>query len=144
MGMVLGTAAYMAPEQAKGRPVDRRADLWAFGAVVYEMLTGRRAFEGGDVTEVLASVIKDTPSLDALPPGTPASIRRLLRRCLHKDPRERLADASTARLEIAEAISGGPSAASPGAPASRRPRLSAATAGAALLLASRPARPRGG
>jgi serine/threonine-protein kinase len=115
MGVVLGTAAYMAPEQAKGRPVDRRADLWAFGVVLFEMLAGRRAFEGADVTEILAAVIRDAPALDRLPPDTPASIRRLLRRCLQKDRRDRLADASTARLEIADAIAGDAAGAS-GAP----------------------------
>ena len=84
MGVLLGTAAYMAPEQAKGKPVDKRADIWAFGVVLYEMLTGRRAFDGNDVTDVLAAVIKDTPRLDALPAASPPSIRRLLRRCLEK------------------------------------------------------------
>ena len=108
MGVLLGTAAYMAPEQAKGKPVDKRADTWAFGVVLYEMLTGRRAFDGHDVTEVLAAVIKDTPSLDALPPGTPPSIRRLLRRCLEKDRRERLADMNAVRLEIKDALAGQP------------------------------------
>ena len=123
LGVILGTAAYMAPEQARGRPVDRRADMWAFGVVLYEMLTGRRAFEGGDVTEVLASVIKDTPPLDALPPETPPAIRKLLTRCLQKDRTERLADAGAARLEIADATTsqtaGAPSAAS-GLPAKSR------------------------
>jgi predicted Ser/Thr protein kinase len=103
LGMILGTAAYMAPEQARGRNVDRRADVWAFGVVVYEMLTGRRAFEGSDVTDVLASVLKDSVALSALPDGTPASIRRLLRRCLEKNPSDRLDSMATARLEIADA-----------------------------------------
>ena len=138
MGVILGTAAYMAPEQAKGRPVDRRADMWAFGVVFYEMLTGRRAFEGGDVTEVLASVIKDAPALDALPPGTPASIRRLISRCLQKDRIDRLADASTARLEITEALSA-PAAGSGSPPAGAAPqpnrRMNAALVGSALILA---------
>ena len=82
--MILGTAAYMAPEQAKGRAVDRRADIWAFGVVLYEMLTGRRAFEGDDVSEILASVLKTAPDLSALPADVSPSVRRLLRRCLEK------------------------------------------------------------
>ena len=106
MGVLLGTAAYMAPEQAKGKPVDKRVDIWAFGVVLYEMLTGRRAFDGHDVTDVLAAVIKDSPSLDALPTATPPSIRRLLRRCLEKDRRERLGDMSAVRLEIRDALAG--------------------------------------
>jgi hypothetical protein len=104
MGVILGTAAYMAPEQARGRPVDRRADVWAFGVVLFEMLTGRRAFDGRDVSELLASVLKDTPPLDALPAGTPPSIRRLLKRCLEKDPAKRLDSMAAARLEIDEAL----------------------------------------
>ena len=135
MGMILGTAAYMAPEQAKGRAVDRRADVWAFGVVLYEMLTGRRAFEGGDVSEVLASVIKDTPSAEALPAGTPIAIRRLIRRCLEKDRAKRLDSMAAARLEIDEALSGGGESVS--AAASQRPpgrRSLAAMAGAVLGL----------
>ncbi len=104
LGMVLGTAAYMAPEQAKGRAVDRRADVWAFGVVLYEMLTGRRAFGGDDVTEVLAAVIRDTPDSAALPAGTPVAVRRLLRRCLEKDVRKRLRDMGDAGVELDEAM----------------------------------------
>ena len=104
MGMIVGTAAYMAPEQAKGRAIDRRADVWAFGVVLLEMLTGARTFHGDDVTEVLASVLKDAPSLEALPADTPPSIRRLLRRCLQKDPVKRLDSMSAARLEIDDAV----------------------------------------
>ena len=99
-GVILGTAAYMAPEQARGRPVDRRSDLWAFGCVLYEILTGRKAFPGDDVAETLAAVLKQDPDFSALPAATPLEVRRLLRRCLSKDPARRLADASTARLEI--------------------------------------------
>jgi serine/threonine-protein kinase len=105
MGMVLGTAAYMAPEQAKGKPVDRRADVWALGVVLFEMLTGRRAFDGADTSEVLVAVMRDTPPLDALPPETPPSIRRLLRRCLEKDRAKRLDSMAAARLEIEDALS---------------------------------------
>jgi hypothetical protein len=104
LGMILGTAAYMAPEQARGKPVDRRADVWAFGVILYEMLMGRRAFDGPEISDVLASVLKDTLPLDALPPDTPASIRQLLKRCLHKDRAERLDSMSVARLEIADAL----------------------------------------
>lgn len=87
-GMILGTAAYMAPEQARGKSVDKRADIWAFGVVLYEMLTGRRAFDGEDVSSILAAVIQSEPSWD----GVPASVRRLLESCLEKDPRKRLRD----------------------------------------------------
>ena len=87
MGMILGTAAYMAPEQARGKPVDKRADLWAFGCVLLEMLTGRRAFEAPDVTSTLAKVLESHADLNQLPAGTPAPIGRLLRRCLVKDRR---------------------------------------------------------
>src|SRR5206468_3876839 len=103
-GIILGTAAYMSPEQAKGRPVDKRADLWAFGAVLYELLTGRRAFRGEGVSDTLAQVLMTEPDWSALPANTPASIRRLLRRCLQKDPRRRPADAADARLEIEDAL----------------------------------------
>jgi Tol biopolymer transport system component len=90
MGMIIGTAAYMAPEQAKGKAVDRRADIWAFGVVLYEMLTGRRAFPGDDVSETLASVLAREADLAALPANTPAPVRRLVARCLEKDPKQRI------------------------------------------------------
>src|ERR1700687_1014499 len=101
-GIILGTAAYMSPEQAKGRPADRRSDIWAFGCVLYEMLAGRAAFEGDTVSELLANVLKSDPDWTRLPAETPADIRRLLRRCLEKDRTRRLADAADARLEIDE------------------------------------------
>ena len=101
IGVILGTAAYMAPEQAKGRRVDKRADIWAFGAVLFEMLTGRRPFGGEDVTEVIASVVKDEPHWALLPPTTPHAITRLIRRCLVKDPQQRLRDIGDARLDLA-------------------------------------------
>ena len=102
LGTILGTAAYMAPEQARGKAVDQRADIWAFGVILYEMLTGRRAFAGVDVSDVLASVLKSEPDWRAVPADTPASIRRLLRRCLEKEPRKRLSAIGDARLELDE------------------------------------------
>jgi serine/threonine protein kinase/Tol biopolymer transport system component len=103
-GMILGTAAYMAPEQAKGRAVDKRADIWAFGAVLYEMLTGRRAFEGEDVAEVLSRVLQREPDLAQLPATTPSAVRALVARCLLKDPRQRLRDIGEARLVFESAF----------------------------------------
>jgi serine/threonine-protein kinase len=106
LGMIMGTAAYMSPEQARGRPVDKRTDIWAFGCVLYEMLTGARAFEGDDVTETVGFVVAKEPRWDRLPPDTPQSIRRLLQRCLQKDRKNRLRDIGDVRLEIAEAMKG--------------------------------------
>ena len=103
MGVIMGTAAYMSPEQAKGKTVDKRADVWAFGAVLYEMLTGQRAFAGDDVSETLATVLKSDPAWQALPAETPPAIKRLLHRCLEKDPRLRLRESGTAIVEIHEA-----------------------------------------
>ena len=104
LGMIIGTAAYMAPEQAKGRSVDRRADIWAFGVVLYEMIAGRRAFEGDDISDVLASVLKTDPDWTALPADLPAPVRRLLRRCLEKDPKRRLRDLSEGMLQLDEEL----------------------------------------
>ena len=104
VGVLLGTAAYMAPEQAKGKEVDRRADIWAFGCVVYEMLTGKSAFDGESLSDIVAAVLKNEPDWTALPAETPAAIRALLRRCLRKDPTHRLHDSADARIEIDEAI----------------------------------------
>ena len=98
--MILGTAAYMSPEQARGKVVDKRADIWAFGAVLYEMLTGRRAFPGDDLSLTLAAVMMQDPAWAALPPATPSSIRHLLRRCLVKDPRQRIRDMGDVRLAL--------------------------------------------
>jgi serine/threonine-protein kinase len=105
-GIILGTAAYMSPEQAKGKPVDRRADIWAFGAVVYEMLTGRRAFEGEDISDLLVAVLSRDVDLGALPAGTPPRLRALLRDCLVRDPRQRLRDIGDARLVLDKIIAG--------------------------------------
>jgi serine/threonine-protein kinase len=98
MGVILGTAAYMAPEQARGKAVDKRADIWAFGVVLFEMLTGRQLFDGDTISEVMASVMKDDPDWSRLPPATPPQVLRLLRRCLVKDPKQRLRDIGDARL----------------------------------------------
>jgi Tol biopolymer transport system component len=103
-GVILGTAAYMSPEQARGRTVDRRSDIWAFGAILYEMLTGRRLFEGDTVSDVLAAVLRQDVNFDALPKETPAGVVRLLHRCLERDPKSRLHDIADARLEIEESL----------------------------------------
>jgi len=103
-GVILGTAAYMSPEQARGKAVDRRADLWAFGCVLYEMLTRERAFDGDTPTDVLAAVVTAEPDWTRLPAGTPAAIRTLLRRCLEKNRARRLDSAIAAQLEIDDAL----------------------------------------
>jgi eukaryotic-like serine/threonine-protein kinase len=145
-GVILGTAAYMAPEQAKGKFVDRRADIWAFGCVLYEMLTGARTFPGADVSDTLVSVLRDDPRWAALPADTPPHIRRLLRRCLHKDPRKRLPHIGAARIELSDDSD----VATAGAPAEKRQRwfavggLGALAGGvivAGAMLALRPAVP---
>ncbi|MCG6920394.1 MAG: protein kinase [Acidobacteria bacterium] len=105
-GVILGTAAYMSPEQARGKPVDKRADLWSFGVLLWEMLTGRTLFPGDTVTDVIAAVVRAEPDLDALPAATPQPVRRLLARCLRKDPRTRLPDIGAARLELQDVRAG--------------------------------------
>jgi Tol biopolymer transport system component len=105
-GVILGTAGYMSPEQASGKGVDKRADIWSFGVVLFEMLTGRALFAGETASEVMAAVIKEEPAWELLPAGCPPAIRRLLHRCLRKRPRERLQDIGDARLEIQEVRSG--------------------------------------
>jgi Tol biopolymer transport system component len=112
-GILLGTAAYMSPEQAKGKSVDRRADIWAFGCVLYEMLTGRMAFQGETVTDTLAAVIKEEPDWSRLPASTPHRVRVLLQRCLQKDPRQRLRDIGDARISLDEILSGASDANAP-------------------------------
>jgi serine/threonine-protein kinase len=102
-GVILGTAGYMSPEQARGAVVDQRTDNWAFGCLVFEMLAGRRPFDGSSVTDILAAVVRDEPDWNALPPETPAGIRRLLRHCLAKDPRNRLRNVGDAGLAVADA-----------------------------------------
>jgi serine/threonine protein kinase len=103
-GAILGTAAYMSPEQARGKNVDRGADIWAFGCVLYEMLAGKPAFRGDTLTDIVASVLTHEPDWTALPAETPAAVRGLLRRCLKKDPARRIHDSADARIEIEEAI----------------------------------------
>jgi serine/threonine-protein kinase len=104
VGVLLGTAAYMSPEQAKGRPADKRSDIWAFGCVLYEMLVGRRAFEGDDITETIAAIVKEQPDWNALPAGVSPTLRAYLRRCLHKDPKERVGDIRDVRLALTGAF----------------------------------------
>ena len=119
IGVILGTAAYMSPEQAKGRAADKRGDVWAFGCVVFEMLTGKRAFEGEDVSDTLATVLKGEPAWHRLPAETPESVQRLLRRCLQKDRKDRLRDIGDARLEI-DAAQSSPTAGGAIVPRSQR------------------------
>jgi eukaryotic-like serine/threonine-protein kinase len=107
-GLILGTAAYMSPEQAKGRQIDRRSDIWAFGCVLFEMLTGSIVFGGESVTDTLAEIIKAEPNWSRLPPGTPIPIRTLLQRCLVRDLRQRLQAIGEARIVI-EAVTAGTS-----------------------------------
>jgi Tol biopolymer transport system component len=116
-GMILGTAAYMSPEQARGRPVDKRTDVWAFGALLYEMLTGARAFDGDDVTEMIAAVVKSTPDWSKLPADVPPPIVTLIQRCLEKDRKSRIGDIAVARFLLADhATLGIVAAASPSSP----------------------------
>jgi eukaryotic-like serine/threonine-protein kinase len=136
-GIILGTAAYMSPEQARGTAVDKRADVWAFGVVLWEMLTGKRLFEGATVSDTLAAVLKTEPGWNALGPATPTAIRRLLRRCLEKDRKQRLDSAAAARLEIEEALtapSAVESAAVPAPSSASRGRLAWMVAASAVLV----------
>ncbi len=99
-GVILGTAAYMSPEQARGKPLDRRTDIWSFGCVLYECLAGRPLFEGETVSDLIAKILEREPDWSALPPAVPARVRELLRRCLEKDAKKRLRDIGDARIEI--------------------------------------------
>ena len=105
-GMILGTASYMSPEQAKGKPVDRRADIWSFGVVLFELFSGRRLFEGESISETLAAVLLKDPDWSALPSNTPAKVRRLLQRCLTRDPKNRLQDIGEARIALQKVLAG--------------------------------------
>jgi eukaryotic-like serine/threonine-protein kinase len=135
-GLILGTAAYMSPEQARGRAVDKRADIWAFGAVLFEMLTGQRAFAGDDLTITLAAVVMKDPTWALLAPKTPWGIQQLLRRCLVKDPRQRIRDMGDVRLALENANDPAPA---PSPDDRRRPLLvwaSAVIAGVSLAVAA--------
>jgi len=137
-GMILGTAAYMSPEQAKGRPADKRSDVWAFGCVLYEMLTGRRAFEGEDVSDTLAAVLRGEPDWTLLPRELPPAIRLLVQHCLAKDRRQRVGDVAVAQFALAHATSLAdqiaPAAVAPAASAS--PWISVVRVGAGVLIAA--------
>ncbi len=130
-GVILGTAAYMSPEQAKGKPVDKRADIWAFGCILFECLTGKSAFPGETISEVLAAVLKGEPDWEALPKDTPANVRAVLRRCIQKDRNLRFHDIADARIEMFEAPVGYPAEA---AYATRRPSFVWLAGGAAAFL----------
>jgi serine/threonine-protein kinase len=123
LGIILGTAAYMSPEQARGKPLDRRTDIWAFGVVLFEMLTGRRAFEAEDVSLTLAEVMKSEPDWSALPPSIPPALRTCVRRCLVKDPRQRIRDIGDVRLAMEGAFDIAPPAASVPTPVAEPRRL---------------------
>ena len=133
--VILGTAAYMSPEQARGHAADRRADIWAFGVVLVEMLTGRQLFEGETISDTLASVLKSDPDWSALPAGTPARVRALARRCLEKSPRQRLRDIGEARILLDAVLGGEPEEAAPAVAAAVAPRRAALLWAAAGLAA---------
>jgi Tol biopolymer transport system component len=134
-GVILGTAAYMSPEQARGTAVDKRTDIWAFGCVLYELLTGKPAFHGDDVTDILGAVLRMEPNWNRLPAAVPQKTRDLLRRCLQKDRRQRFHDAGDVRIEIDDAIAAPKdSGATQAAPASTS-KLLAAAAGALAIVA---------
>jgi Tol biopolymer transport system component len=148
-GVILGTAAYMSPEQARGRPVDKRADVWAFGVVLFEMLTGKRLFQGETVSDTLAAVLRDPVDFGKLPPSTPPSVRVLLERCLEREPKQRLQAIGESRIALERTIAGGsaihvpaPRDAAPAAPPGRALlslswAVAAACAAAAIALALR-------
>ena len=134
-GAAMGTPAYMSPEQARGLPVDKRTDIWAFGCVLYEMLSGQALFAGERASDIIARIIEREPDLAALPAGTPHAVRRLLRRCLEKDPRDRLRDIGDARFELLEAIANG-AADEPATPRGRSGWRGIATAAVMLVVVS--------
>ncbi len=133
-GLILGTAGYMAPEQARGKPIDKRADIWAFGVVLWEMLAGRRLFDGATTSDVLAAVLRDEPDFHALPAELSGVARHVIARCLEKDPRRRFRDIGDVRLELEMSDRDGPAAAPVPAAAVRPRRASVLIAAGALLL----------
>src|SRR5262245_26259515 len=149
-GIILGTASYMPPEQARGKRVDKRSDIWAFGCVIYEMLTGRRAFDGEDVSDTLANVLKSTPDWSALPAGVPAAVRAVVTMCLEKDRQQRMADISVAQFLLRGQNHVALAGVAPQTPSRRRLALygllalfaGAIVAGAGAWLAMRQAPPR--
>jgi len=132
-GVILGTAAYMSPEQARGRAVDKRTDIWAFGCVLFEMLTGQKPFAGETLTDTVASIVKNEPAWRALPAGTPAAVQSLISRCLRKDSAQRLRDIGDARFQM-EGVATGPVAAEAVVSAARKYREWAGWCAAALFL----------
>jgi serine/threonine protein kinase/Tol biopolymer transport system component len=135
-GLIIGTAAYMSPEQARGLAVDKRTDIWAFGCVLYEMLTGRGAFARETMSDTLAAILEREPDCNALPPSTPQIVTRLLKRCVEKDPRRRLRDIADARMDVEDALSDVPIGPPAAAATSRRtsaPWLLPTTIGIAVL-----------
>ena len=123
-GMILGTAAYMSPEQARGQAVDKRTDIWAFGCVLYEMLTSRPAFPGETISDTIAAILEREPDWPALPAWTPPKVRDLVRRCVRKDPKQRLHDIADARIELDEALTTAPAQIAPDASATILPPVS--------------------
>src|SRR5262245_13163940 len=140
-GVILGTTAYMSPQQARGQPVDRDVDIWAFGCVLYEMLAGKRAFAGDTASDIVASVLQREPDWSLLPASTPAAVARLVKRCLEKEPSRRLRDIADARFAIEDALASpasesGPIAAfGPADNAMQRSRWSMVVAGVMLAVA---------
>jgi hypothetical protein len=134
-GVILGTAAYMSPEQARGQTVDKRTDIWAFGCVLYELLTGKQAFHGDTVTEILAGVLKREPEWPALPAATPTKVRDLLRRCLQKEKTLRLREAGDASIEIQKTLAAPTSGATVTGPVTRSWRQAALLCVAGLVMA---------
>ena len=135
-GLILGTCAYMSPEQARGKTVDKRTDIWAFGCVLFEMLSGHRAFAGETASDTIVAVLESQPDWSRLPPSTPAAVRRVLRRCLEKDPRHRFHDIADVRIEIEEAVNPRDAAREAGAaPIGRVQRTGILVVGAAVLIA---------
>ena len=132
-GVILGTLAYMSPEQARGKPVDKRTDIWAFGCVLYELLSGRHPFPGKTMSDRIAAILEREPDLEAIPASTPARVQWLVRRCLEKDPRRRLHDIADARIELDEAL-GGSSESGRAAPTTKYTREVIAWSAAAACL----------